>query len=224
MRKKGEIVMRFRNREHAAQLLVERLSEYRGKNPLVLGIPRGAVPMAKIIAEALGGDLDVVLVHKLGAPGNPEFAIGSVDENGQVYLSDYVREMGISARYIEKEKEAQLQTLHKRRAQYTPVRPPLDPAGRIVIVVDNGIATGASMIAALRAVRAKQPAKLIAAVAVAPPETVERMRAEADEVVCVYVPEHFYAVGQFFEDFSQVSDEQAIAILRASCAKAAASG
>jgi predicted phosphoribosyltransferase len=216
--------MRFRNREHAAQLLVERLSEYRGKNPLVLGIPRGAVPMAKIIAEALGGDLDVVLVHKLGAPGNPEFAIGSVDENGQVYLSDYVREMGISTRYIEKEKEAQLQTLHKRRAQYTPVRPPLDPLGRIVIVVDNGIATGASMIAALRAVRAKQPAKLIAAVAVAPPETVERMRAEADEVVCVYAPEHFYAVGQFFEDFSQVSDEQAIAILRESCAKAAASG
>lgn len=215
--------MRFRNREHAAQLLVERLSEYRGKNPLVLGIPRGAVPMAKIIAEALGGDLDVVLVHKLGAPGNPEFAIGSVDENGQMYLSEYVREMGISERYVEKEKEAQLQILHKRRAQYTPVRPPLDPAGRIVIVVDNGIATGASMIAALRAVRAKQPAKLIAAVAVALPETVERMRAEADEVVCVYAPEHFYAVGQFFADFSPVTDEQAIAILRDSCAKTAAS-
>jgi predicted phosphoribosyltransferase len=216
--------MRFRNREHAAQLLVERLIEYRGKNPLVLGIPRGAVPMAKIIAEALSGDLDVVLVHKLGAPGNPEFAIGSVDENGQVYLSDYVRELGISESYIEKEKHAQLQTLHKRRAQYTPVRPPLDPAGRIVIVVDNGIATGASMIAALRVVRAKHPAKLIAAVAVAPPETVERMRAEADEVVCIYAPEHFYAVGQFFADFSQVSDEQAIAILRESCAKVAASG
>jgi predicted phosphoribosyltransferase len=179
--------------------------------------------MAKIIAEVLGGELDVVLVHKLGAPGNPELAIGSVDENGQVYLSDYVREMGISARYIEKEKEAQLQTLHKRRAQYTPVRPPLDPAGRIVIVVDNGIATGASMIAALRAVRVKQPVKLIAAVAVAPPETVERMRAEADEVVCLYTPEDFYAVGQFFLDFSQVSDEQAIAILRESCAKATAS-
>jgi predicted phosphoribosyltransferase len=208
--------MRFRNREHAAQLLAERLIAYRGQHPLVLGIPRGAVPMAKIIAETLGGDLDVVLVHKLGAPENPELAIGAVDESGQMYLSDYVRELGISESYIEKEKHAQLRTLLKRRAQYTPVRPPLDPSGRIVIVVDNGIATGASMIAALRAVRAKRPVKLVAAVAVAPPETLERMRADADEVVCVYAPEHFYAVGQFFEDFSQVSDEQAIALLRQS--------
>ncbi len=179
--------------------------------------------MAKIIADALGGELDVVLVHKLGAPGNPELAIGSVDESGKVYLSDLVQELGISEQYIEQEKHAQLQTLRKRRSQYTPVRPPLNPSGRIVIVVDNGLATGASMIAALRAVRAQHPAKLIAAVAVAPPETVERIRTEADEVVCLYAPDYFYAVGQFFEDFSQVSDEQAIAILRQSCAKAAAS-
>jgi predicted phosphoribosyltransferase len=213
--------MRFRNREHATQLLTEKLSIYWGKNPLVLGIPRGAVPMAKIIAEALGGELDVVLVHKLGAPGNPELAIGSVDETGRVYLNEHVRELGIDDDYIEVEKQAQLETLRKRRAQYTPVRPSLNPAGRIVIVVDNGIATGASMIAALRAVRAKQPAKLIAAVAVAPAETVERIRAEADEVVCLYAPDYFYAVGQFFEDFSQVSDEQAIAILRQSSAKPA---
>jgi predicted phosphoribosyltransferase len=217
------MLMRFRNREHAAHLLAEKLSAYRGQHPLVLGIPRGAMPMAKIIAEALDGDLDVVLVHKLGAPGNPEFAIGSVDERGQVYLSDAVRELEISDRYIEQEKHAQLQTLHKRRAQYTPVRPPLDPAGRLVIVVDNGIATGASMIAALRAVRAQQPKKLIAAVAVAPPETVARIRAEADEVVCLSTPDYFYAVGQFFEDFSQVTDEQAIAMLRESCARATVS-
>lgn len=215
--------MRFRNREHAARLLAEKLTTYRGQHPLVLGIPRGAVPMAKIIAETLGGDLDVVLVHKLGAPGNPEFAIGSIDESGRLYLSDYVRELEISETYIEQEKQAQLTTLHKRRAQYTPVRPPLDPAGRIAIVVDNGIATGASMIAALRAVRAKHPAKLIAAVAVAPSETVARMQAEADEVVCLYAPDSFYAVGHFFEDFSQVTDEQAIAILRESCTQAAAS-
>lgn len=214
--------MRFRNREHAAHLLAEKLTAYRGQQPLVLGIPRGAIPMAKIIAETLGGDLDVVLVHKLGAPGNPQLAIGSVDESGRVYLSDSVRGLGISEAYIEKEKQAQLTTLHERRAQYTPVRPPLDPSGRIAIVVDDGVATGASMIAALRAVRAKRPAKLIAAMAVAPPETVERMRAEADEVVCVYAPEHFYAVGQFFADFSQVTDAQAIAILRESCTQAAA--
>lgn len=213
--------MRFHNREHAARLLAGKLATYQGQHPLVLGIPRGAVPMAKIIADALGGELDVVLVHKLGAPGNPELAIGSVDETGHVYLNEHVWELGIDDEYIAKEKEAQLKTLHKRRLQYTPVRLPLDPAGRIVIVVDNGIATGASMIAALRAMRAKQPAQLIAAVAVAPPKTVERIRAEADEVVCLYTPDAFHAVGQFFEDFSQVSDEQAIAILRKSGSKPA---
>ena len=122
---------------------------------------------------------------------------------------------------ISRQKQVQLKTLRKRRTQYTPIRPPLNPSGRIVIVVDNGIATGASMIAALRAVRAKQPAKLIAAVAVAPPETVERIRAEADAVVCLYAPDYFDAVGQFFEDFSQVSDEQAIAILQQSRGKPA---
>jgi predicted phosphoribosyltransferase len=214
--------MRFRNREHAAHLLAEKLAGYRGQRPLVLGIPRGAVPMAKIIADALEGDLDVVLAHKLGAPGNPELAIGSVDESGHLYLSDLVDELGVSQAYIKKEQQAQLETLHKRRAQYTPVRPPLDPSGRIVIVVDNGIATGASMIAALRAVRAKNPKKLIATVAVAPPETVARIQTEADEVVCLSTPTNFYAVGQFFDDFSQVTDEQAISILRESCAQAAA--
>lgn len=207
--------MRFRNREHAARLLAEKLGAYRGQDPLVLAIPRGAVPMGKIIAEALDGDLDVVLVHKLGAPDNPELAIGSVDESGHVYLGEHAYDLGVDDDYINKEKQAQLSTLRKRRAQYTPVRPPLDPTSRTVIVVDNGIATGASMIAALRAVRAKRPQKLIAAVAVAPPETIARMRTEADEVVCLYEPEFFMAVGQFFDDFSQVTDEQAIAILRA---------
>jgi predicted phosphoribosyltransferase len=207
--------MRFRNREHAARLLAEKLSTYRGQHPLVLAIPRGAVPMGDVIAEALDGDLDVVLVHKLGAPDNPELAIGSVDESGHVYLGDHAYELGVDDDYINKEKEAQLTTLRKRRAQYTPVRPPLDPKGRIVIVVDNGIATGASMIAALRAVRAKKPQKLIAAVAVAPPEIIARMKKEADEVVCLYIPEFFMAVGQFFDDFSQVTDERVIAILRA---------
>jgi predicted phosphoribosyltransferase len=211
--------MRFRSREHAAQLLAEKLIAYKGKNPLILAIPRGAVPMGKIVAEALDGELDVVLVHKLGAPDNPELAIGSVDETGHVYLNEHVRDLGIDDEYIEREKQAQLKTLHKRRAQYTPVRPPLNPTGRVVLVVDNGIATGASMIAALRATRAKQPAKLIAVVAVAPSETLEKIKNEADEVVCLYAPDFFYAVGQFFENFSQVSDEQAIAILRQSRTK-----
>jgi predicted phosphoribosyltransferase len=169
--------------------------------------------MAKIIAKALEGELDVVLVHKLGAPGQPELAIGSVDEAGHLYLSDDVDALGVTEAYIAQEKAAQLETLRKRRAMYTPIRPPVDPSGRLVIVVDNGVATGASMIAALRAVRAHQPAKLIAAAAVASPSAMRQIAAEADEVVCLEVPEMFYAVGQFYEDFSQVSDAEVVALL-----------
>jgi putative phosphoribosyl transferase len=213
--------MPFRNREEAAHLLAQRLVAYRGQHPLVLGIPRGAVPMAKIIADALEGELDVVLVHKLGAPGHPEFAIGAVDESGQVYLGLNVQRLRISADYLAAETAAQLETLRSRRAMYTPIRPPISPTGRLVIVVDNGIATGASMIAALRAVRAQQPARLIAAMAVAPPQTLERMAQEADEVVCLEVLEEFYAVGQFFEDFSQVTDTEVVAILRQTSASPA---
>jgi len=208
--------MLFKNREHAARLLAQRLIAYKGRNPLVLGIPRGAVPMAKIIAEALAGELDVALVHKLGAPGQPELAIGAVDETGHVYLSDSVSELDIDPDYIKIETENQLETLRRRRAMYTPLRRRVDPSGRIVIVVDNGIATGATMIAALRAVREKKPGKLIAAVAVAPPMTVSRLAKEADKIICLKIPADFYAVGRFFEDFSQVTDEDVIEILRGS--------
>ncbi len=207
--------MPFQNRDEAARLLADRLQAYQGRSPLVLAIPRGAVPMARIIAERLNGDMDVVLVHKLGAPGNPEFAVGSIDERGHVYLSDYANMEGPNGEYLEQEKRAQLQTLAARRKRYTPVRPPLDPAGRVVIVVDDGIATGATMIAALRAVRDAHPARLIAATAVAPPETIKMIRNEADEVVCLETPEFFYAVGEFFSEFDQVSDEQVIAQLGA---------
>jgi predicted phosphoribosyltransferase len=204
----------FADRETAARELAQSLAAWRGQRPLVLAIPRGAVPMGKIIAEALDGELDVVLVRKLGAPGNPEFAIGSVDETGHVYVADHARQLGISDRYIEQEKTAQLETMRKRRADYTPVRAPIDPKDRVAIVVDDGIATGSTMIAALRAVRAKQPKRLIAAMGVAPPDTLERLRREADEVVCLAAPVHFYAVGQFFADFPQVSDEEVIACLK----------
>jgi putative phosphoribosyl transferase len=206
--------MRFRDRAHAAQLLAQRLARYRGQRPLVLAIPRGAVPMGKVIADALDGELDVVLVHKLGAPDQPELAIGAVDDSGRLYLSEDVAALGITDAYIAQEKAAQLERLRKRRALYTPARPPIDPAGRLVIVVDDGIATGASMLAALRAVRAKRPARLVAAAGVASREAVERLQPEADEVVCVAVPEVFYAVGQFFAEFRPVSDAEVAAILR----------
>lgn len=204
--------MLFENREHAGRLLARRLSTYKNKNALVLAIPRGAIRMAEIIADALGGELDVVLVHKLGAPGQPELAIGAVDEAGNVFLSGYG--FDIDSAYIETEKQAQLQVLRKRRARYTPSRAAIDPHDRLVIVVDDGIATGSTMTAALRAIRRSKPKKLIGAVAVASPRAARAMSCEADAVVCLNVPAEFYAVGQFFRDFSQVSDEEVEAILQ----------
>jgi len=153
-------------------------------------------------------------VRKLGAPMNPEFAVGSVDESGWVYVADYATSAGADAAYIEEEKQRQLEVMRQRRAQYTAARPPIDPAGRIVIVVDDGLATGATMISALHALRARKPAKLIAAVPVSPPDTLHKVEILADETVCLEVPEYFMAVGQFYMEFPQVEDAEVVAILQ----------
>jgi predicted phosphoribosyltransferase len=204
----------FRDRLEAAERLSEALAAYRGQRPLVLGIPRGAVPMAKRIAERLDGDFDVVLVRKLRAPGQPELAIGSVDESGWTYIAPFAASSGADAQHIEAEKRRQLETIRQRRAQYTPLRAHIQPDGRTVIVVDDGLATGATMIAALHGLRQQKPARLVCAVPVAPPDTLEKVRTLADEVVCLETPDWFQAVGQFYQDFQQVEDEEVIALLK----------
>jgi putative phosphoribosyl transferase len=206
--------MLFKDRQDAAHQIAQRLMNYAGMNALVLGIPRGAVPMAKIVADAIGGELDVVLVHKLTAPQNPELAIGSIDETGHTYLSKHIESLGVSSEYLEAERQSQLATLQRRRSLYTPIKSPANPQGRIVIVVDNGVATGLTMMAALRSIRVQHPQRLIAAMAVAPPGVVTQINQLADEVICLRSPIDFRAVGQFYDNFCEVSDDDVIAALK----------
>lgn len=203
----------FATRIAAARELAKALERYRGAHPLILAIPRGAVPMGQVLAQELGGDLDVVLVRKLGAPHNPELAVGSIDETGWAYIADFASSVGADERYLQREQQTQLELLRKRRAAYTPARQAIDPQGRVVIVVDDGLATGATMIAALHAVRARQPQRLVCAVPVAAPECLERVRGYADEMICLHAPAGFYAVGQFYDEFEQVEDAEVVALL-----------
>jgi putative phosphoribosyl transferase len=207
--------MQFDDRLDAARQLAAALERYRGDHPLVLAIPRGAVPMGRAIADLLGGDLDVVLVRKVGAPGNPEFALGAVDETGWTYVADYARDMDLDRAWIDTESRRQLEVLKRRRELYSPGRARIDPQGRTCIVVDDGLATGATMIAALHSVRARKPARLVCAVPVASRQSLELVRALADDVVCLDAPLEFYAVGQFYRDFGAVEDDEVVRILRA---------
>ncbi len=205
----------FRDRDDAARQLARALAPWRGQSAVVYAIPRGAVPMAALIAEELGAELDVVLTHKLGAPGNPEYAIGAVAESGWSHVQQHGTDAGDA--YVQRETAAQLARLHERRKRYGALRVPA--AGRTAIVVDDGLATGATMIAALHALRDQRPARLICAIPVAAPDSLARVRPLADDVVCLAAPPGFHAVGQYYENFAQVDDEEVIATLNRARAK-----
>jgi len=205
----------FRNRLEAGRLLAQHLAEMVGAGPLVLAIPRGGVIVGGAIADELDCDLDVVIVRKLGAPGNPELAIGSIMEgNEEPYLNErIVRDLGVPREYIERETERQLREAERRARRYRNNRPPKDLGGRTVIITDDGIATGATMISSILGVKARRPARTVVALPVGPRDNVEQIASMVDDLLCLSTPPFFAAVGQFYRDFTQTTDEEVVEVL-----------
>ncbi|MFB6122175.1 MAG: phosphoribosyltransferase [Haloferacaceae archaeon] len=204
----------FDDRRDAGTQLAARLADRGVEADVVLGIPRGGLPVARAVAAELDAPLDIVVAKKLGAPGNPEFAIGAAASDGSVYLNDEVIErLGVDEGYIEEERATAAETATAKAENYREGEPiPLE--GKAVVVVDDGVATGATAIACLRMVRRADASHVVLAVPVGSPRTVDDLEAEADEVVVVDAPARFSAVGQFYRDFSQVTDDEARSILR----------
>jgi len=211
----------FNSRMEAGDLLAHQLEnveirESKFQIPLVvLGVPRGGIVVAREIAHALQADLDMVLAHKLGAPGNPELAIGAVCEDGKLFLDEEISSyMGVDDDYIKREKSRQLQEIARRVKRYRSVLPKIPLAGRVAIVTDDGVATGATLQAALWAVRQENPKKIVAALPVGPQETLEKLSRDADETICLQAPPFFSAISQFYSYFNQVEDEELLEILQ----------
>ena len=207
----------FRNREDAALQLAKRLKPLALKDPVVLGIPRGGVVTAAVLARELGAELDVVLSRKLRAPYQPELAIGAIGEDGEVYLNAFAREVpGVTEAYIREERDHQIAEIARRSKLFRAVKPAADVTGRSVIVTDDGIATGSTMLAALHVLKAQKPHEIIVAVPVAPPDAIETFRSRCNRIECLLTPEDFAAISQFYRDFEQVEDEVAVRLLRES--------
>ena len=205
----------FTDRNEAGIQLGVELHKRIKEKPLILGIPRGGMVTAAAISSALDCDVDIILTHKIGAPENPELAIGAISEEGKVYLNDYiVQTTGADPAYIENEKELQLEELNRRRKLFRSVYPKISLKNRIVVVTDDGIATGATVQVALWAARQEKPKKLIGAFPVAPLETLKKLSPDADEIICLKAPEMFRAISQFYLSFAQVSDEEVLNILK----------
>jgi len=208
----------FADRRDAGRRLVPELIRFKAQDPIVLALPRGGVPVGFEVARALDAPLDVALVRKIGAPGHEELGLGAVVDgaNPQIVLNDeIVRAVGADPAYIKAETTRQLDEIERRRRLYRGSEPPLKIEGRTVIVVDDGIATGGTVRAVLQALRHSQPRRLVLAVPVAPRETIEALKAEADEVICLLAPEPFYAVGAHYRDFRQTSDGEVVDLLHA---------
>jgi putative phosphoribosyl transferase len=208
--------MPFKNRSEAGQKLAAALNAYKEQNPTVLALPRGGVPVAAEVAAALDAPLDLILVRKVGVPFQPELAMGAVVDGSApivVRNEDIIRYTRIGEDEFQAVCDRELAEIERRRERYLGQRPRVEIAGRTAIVIDDGIATGATVRAALRAIRARNPRKLVLAVPVAPTETIAALRAEADDVVCLEDHEFFGAIGFYYADFSQVSDREVIDIL-----------
>ena len=207
-------MMRFRDRAHAGRLLAERLRGFAGRPTIVLALPRGGVPVGFEVARRLDAPLDVFVVRKLGVPGHEELAMGAIATGGVRLLNDDVI-AEVSARDIDAVTARERQELARRERAYRGDRPPPDVHGRTTILVDDGLATGATMRAAAAGVRRLEAARVVVAVPAAAAETCELLAGEADEVVCLTTPEPFYAVGLWYEDFSETSDDEVRRLLDA---------
>ena|SRR3989338_393690 len=205
----------FQDRIEAGRLLAEELKVLRGEDAVVLGIPRGGIVIAKEISLRLNCILDVVLSRKLGAPGNPELAIGAVGEDGKVFINkELVNSLGVHSVYIEREKNKQLSLIKFRALEYRGIIPKVSLKGKTAIVVDDGVATGATIEAALLTLAQESPQKLVAALPVGPPESIKRLSESADEIICLRSPSFFGAISQFYNEFSQVEDAEVMKILQ----------
>jgi len=205
----------FADRAEAGQLLAEQLQEFRGERPVLLGIPRGGVVIARRTALALGADLDIVLTHKIGAPFNKELAIGAVCEDGKLFVEQTIaRHVGASRDYIARAGTEQLREIAHKVELYRTVLPKLPLGSRLVIVTDDGVATGSTMLAALWAVRNEKPAEIVLALPVGPPDTLTKLAEHADRTVCLKAPPFFEALSRFYLQFGQVEDEELLEMLK----------
>ncbi|MCR4336366.1 MAG: phosphoribosyltransferase family protein [Candidatus Omnitrophica bacterium] len=205
----------FIDRIKAGDLLADALGHFKGPQTVVLGVPRGGLVVARQVAHKLKVPFDIVLSRKLGAPQNPELAIGSISETGEVYLDqDLAQRVGADEDYLRGERESQFAEIQRRRKVYRRVCPKIDLRNKIVIVTDDGIATGATVQSAFKSIRQEKPRKLIGAFPVGPEDTLKRLSMLADEIICLKAPSFLEGVGQFYFNFGQVSEEEVLNILK----------